>query len=749
MSGYSASRERCNRGPWMRAVARFAVLAGGLWLGLAGARAQTTAAMPWMNTALSADERATLVISQMTQPEKLQFVEGIGWGVLRAGAYVPPEDVGGAGFVPGVKRLGIPDINLADSAVGVRMAGYRGRYATLLPSALGAAASWDIDGARLYGDVIGRELRAQGFNMSIGGGVDLTREPRNGRNFEYAGEDPLLAGTMVGNLMKGLQAEQVMGDIKHYALNDQETGRNVLNVVLDHKAMRESDLLAFQIAIGIAKPSAVMCSYNKVDGDYACENDYLLNQVLKKEWGFRGWVMSDWEGTHSTVKAALNGLDQEQPGGQYFNEALAKAVAAGEVPQTRLDDMVHRVLRSMFAAGVVDNPPVPAVLDPFKGRDDAQHIAEEGIVLLRNKDSVLPLSSEIHSIALIGGHADVGVLSGAGSAQVDAPGGNAADPKHGPTKWCEPVYFPSSPLKELSRMGPGIKLTYTDDADPSRAAAAARAADVAIVFATQHMCESRDAATLLLPGGQNGLVSAVAKANPRTIVVLETGGPVAMPWRDEVAGIVEAWYPGIGGAQALANLLYGKVNFSGKLPVTFAAADADLPHPTVPGLEPRAAGKTGTANGEGAVTSGFDVNYTEGVRFGYKWFDSENKAPLYPFGFGLSYTDFTYSGLKVDGAKRALSFTVKNTGDVAGEEIAQVYVELPKSAGENFKRMVGWSRVSLSPGQIREVTVEMNKLTMSVFDEGSNQFTMPKGNYRLMVGSSSRQIALTGTMEVQ
>lgn len=732
----------------MKLVTRF-VLAVGLLLGLSVGHAQEKSAMPWMSTALGPDERTALVMAQMTQAEKLQLVEGIGWGVLKPGAFVPPEDVGGAGFVPGLKRLGIPDINLADSAVGVRMSAYRGRYSTALPSALGAAASWDIEGARLYGDVIGRELRAQGFNMSIGGGVNLTREPRNGRNFEYAGEDPLLAGTMVGNLIKGLEAEQVMGDIKHFALNDQETGRNVLNVVLDHKSMRESDLLAFQIAIGIANPSAVMCSYNKVDGDYACENDYLLNQVLKKDWGFKGWVMSDWEATHSTVKAALNGLDQEQPGGQYFNEALAKAVKAGKVPQARLDDMVHRVLRSMFASGVVDNPPVPSVPDPFRGRDDAQHIAEEGTVLLRNKDGVLPLRSDVRSIALIGGHADVGVLSGAGSAQVDAPGGNAADPKHGGTKWCEPVYFPSSPLKELSRLAPEVKMTYTSDADLDKAATAARAADVAIVFATQHMCESRDAATLSLPGNQNALVSAVAKANPKTIVVLETGGPVAMPWRDEVAGIVEAWYPGIGGAQAMANLLYGKVNFSGKLPVTFAAADADLPHPTVPGLSPRAAGQAGGADGESAVKTGFDVNYTEGVRFGYKWFDSENKVPLYPFGFGLSYTEFAYSGLKVDEASHALSFTVKNTGEMAGDEIAQVYVELPKTAGENFKRMAGWSRLSLAPGQSREVTVELNTLTMSIFDEAANQFTMPRGDYRVMVGSSSRQIGLSGTLAVR
>ena len=242
-------------------------------------------------------------------------MHGVGWGVLRAGAPVPPGDNGGAGYVEGIQRLGIPGINLADSAVGIRMSAFHGRYSTLLPSTLGAAASWDTDAAFLYGAVIGRELRAQGYNMSIGGGVNLTREPRNGRNFEYAGEDPLLAGRMTGNLAKGVQAQQIMGDIKHYAFIDQETGRKRPQRHPRQKGdMRESDLLAFEIAIGIANPAGVMCSYNKVNGDWACENDYLLNQVLKKDFGFKGFVLSDWEGTHSTVKAALAGLDQEQHG---------------------------------------------------------------------------------------------------------------------------------------------------------------------------------------------------------------------------------------------------------------------------------------------------------------------------------------------------------------------------------------------------------------------------------------------------
>ncbi|MGH9587104.1 MAG: glycoside hydrolase family 3 protein, partial [Acidobacteriaceae bacterium] len=324
---------------------------------------------PWDNKSLSPDQRADMVQKELTLDEKIQLVHGVGWGALRPGEPIPPGDNGSAGFVPGIARLGIPPLNEQDSAVGVRLSAVQSRYSTLLPSTLGAASSWNPKAAELYGQVIGRELRDQGYNMTIGGGVDITREPRNGRNFEYAGEDPLLAGTMDGNVEKGVQSQHIMGDVKHYAFNDQETGRNIYNAEIEKRAARESDLLAFEIAIGIAKPSGVMCSYNKVNGTYACENDWLLNQVLKKDFHFKGFVLSDWGGTHSTVKAALAGLDQEMPGAEYFGEPLKKAVQDGKVPMSRLNDMDHRILRSMFAAGVVDYPVDPRqVVNPFKGR---------------------------------------------------------------------------------------------------------------------------------------------------------------------------------------------------------------------------------------------------------------------------------------------------------------------------------------------------------------------------------------------
>ncbi len=708
---------------------------------------------PWMNQSLSPDERADLVMKEMTLDEKMNFVHGTGWNGLRPDAEIPKGSLGGAGYVQGVPRLGIPGINQADSAVGVRLAAQGSHYATLLPSVLGAACSWDKDALFLFGSVIGRELRDMGYNMSIGGGVDLARDPRNGRNFEYAGEDPILAGTMVGQLASGLQANRVMGDIKHYAFNDQETGRTIVNVKIDQRAARESDLLAFQIAIGMAHPAGVMCSYNKDTitppggTDWSCENDYLLNQVLKKDFDFKGFVLSDWGGTHSTVHAALAGLDQEQPGSQYFGDPLKTAVQNGQVPMSRLDDAVHRVLRSMFANGVIDDPPVPQVVDPFRGRDDAEHIADESIVLLRNAANVLPLdASSLHSIALIGSHADVGVLSGGGSAQVDAPGGNAINPHPGGAYWMEPVYFPSSPLKEIRRHAPGAKIEFNDGSDPAAAAKFAAGSQLAIVFVNQPMSEGRDAATISLPNNQDALVDAVAAANPHTIVVLENGGPVAMPWADRVQGIVEAWYPGIGGAQSLANILFGQVNPSGRLAITFPKSDDQLPHPQVPGINLIA--HPGPGHHRPGELPPFDYDATEGVRVGYKWFESQQLTPLFPFGFGLSYTTFEFSGLNA--SQHEVTFTVKNSGSRPGTEVAQVYAVLPAATGEStFRRLVAWERVALAPGKSKTVILTLDPLYLSIFDTTSNAFTLAPGDYTLLVGSSSADTPLARTVHIE
>lgn len=705
-----------------------------------------------MNKGLSPEERADLVLKQMTLDEKIDLLHGN--GMAHTGNWQMPLthlSNGGAGYVVGVPRLGISPLYISDAAYGVRSSGENGRYSTALPSNLGAASSWDPQAACEYGALIGRELRAQGYNMTLGGGVNLTREPRNGRTFEYMGEDPLLAGTMVGNLMKCEQAQHVVGDIKHYAMNDQETGRNIVNAVISKRAMRESDLLAFQIGLRISNAAAVMCSYNRVNGDFSCENKYLLTDVLKHDWNFKGFVLSDWGGTHSTEKASAAGLDQEQPMADYFGPKLKEAVEAGRVPMSEIDDHARRVLWAEFASGVIDDPVQKSVVDAEGGLEIAQHLEEQSIVLLKNEKGVLPLdAAKLHRVAVIGGHADVGMISGGGSAQVDPPGGNAiAPPGQKATTWQAHIWFPTSPLKALRTELPNAKVEYNSGEDPDAAAELAKNSDVAIVFAYQWESEGMDLPNLSLPDNQDALIERVAAANPHTIVVLETGTAVTMPWINQVSGIVEAWYAGSSGHRAVANVLLGKVNPSAKLAMTFPKSEQDLPRPVIAPLSREDFGQgTGAVNGPAHVQSRYSVHYDEGVKVGYKWYEAEHKAPLFPFGFGLSYTSYAYSGIKTDSAQRTVTFTVKNTGKRAGTEIAQVYAVLPEAAGEPFKRLVGWQRVSLQPGEAKTVSVVVDPLMLSIFDEQKDGWELLPGTYAILAGPSSEETPLHGTFEI-
>lgn len=720
-------------------------------------QAQQRADGPWMDKSLSPDRRAELVLAQMTLDEKISLLHGSGWSALIGGAQaLPPRSLGGAGFVPGIPRLGIPDLQIADSAVGVGRGAVFGRYATPLPSTVAEAASWDLDIAREYGALIGRELRDLGFNLSLGGGVNLTREPRNGRNFEYKGEDPILAGKMLGAEMKALQEQGVIGHIKHYAVNDEENGRNFVNVRIDKRAMRETDLLAFEIGLKESGAGAVMCSYNLLNGDYACENDYLLNQVLKKEWSFPGFVISDWGATHSTVKAALAGLDLEMPGSDYFGAALKKAIENGEVPAARVDDMVRRILRSEFAAGLFDNPQRRQSPDILAGLDVARRVAERGSVLLKNASETLPLdAARVRSLAVIGSHADVAVLSGGGSAQVDPPGGNAVPPAPGRMfgMFGAPVWHRSSPLKAIRAVAPGVRVEYNAGTDAASAAALAGKSDAAIVFVNQPATEGYDIASLSLPDNQDALVTAVAAANPRTVIVIESGGAVTMPWLNSVKAVVAAWFPGIQGGEAIANILFGRVNPSGRLPLTFPRSEADLPRPELPRQPAPSGDKDMVAFFPGAPfkVNGrkFDLDYTEGLKVGYKWYEAGNKEPLFPFGFGLSYTSYAYSGLKAAaGARPAVSFTVKNTGKRAGRETAQVYATLPEKAGEPFRRLVAWQQVELQPGESKPVTIEIDPKFLSIFDADNDAWRLMGGEYTLWAGPSSRELPLSTRLKV-
>ncbi len=706
--------------------------------------AQEAQKHPWSDTTLSPDIRADLVMKEMTLDEKIDLLHGNGmpgWPEPKPRANAALGN-NGAGFVVGPARLGIPLIQMSDAAYGVRDSATNGRYSTALPSNVASAASWDPKAACAYGALIGRELRAQGYNMTLGGGTNLTREPRNGRTFEYMGEDPILAGTLVGNRIKCEQAQHVIGDIKHYALNDQEAGRGEVNVLIGKRAMRESDLLAFQIGIEIGNPGAVMCSYNAVNGDYACENKYLLTDVLRKSWNFKGFVVSDWAATHSTIKASAAGLDMEQPLDLFFGEPFKQAVQSGKISMAELDAHVHRILRAEFASGIVDFPMQKSVIDVELSLDTARRLAEQTIVLLRNDKSTLPLDrTKLHSIAIIGANADKGMLTGSGSAQVDAPG----VPNAG---WQAHVWFPPAPLKSVRAAASGVDVQFSSGSNHADAAALAKNADVAIIFAHQWTSEDMDQKSLSLPDNQDALIEQVASANPRTIVVLETGNAVTMPWLDKTAAVLEAWYPGSKGADAVANILFGAINPGAKLPMTFPRSESDLPHPTMtvpkPGdLGPAAVMRTGEAKPT------FDLRYDEGLKVGYKWYDAEKKPVLFPFGFGLSYTTFSYSNLKVtSGKETTISFTLKNTGSRAGDEVAEVYAALPASAGEPPKRLVGWSKVHLNAGESTEVTVTVDPRFLSIYNEATDAWDLVPGAYSIMVGGSSQDLPLTAKLNL-
>ena len=720
-----------------------------LFAGAQTAPAPPGASQPWRDKTLSPDARAELVLKALTLSQKVQLLHGTGDPHLGPTDPQAAQENGGSGFVPGFPELGIPALSMVDSAVGVAYASGRGRYSTWLPSNLALAASWDPDMAHTYGSVIGHELRDLGFNMTLGGGVNLPRDPRDGRTFEYLGGDPLLAGTMVGHLIRGVQSTHVVGDIKHFAVNDQESGRHAVSSEISERAMRETDLLAFQIGIEIGQPGAVMCAYNRVNSDYACESDFLLRTVLRDDWHYPGFVLSDWLATHSTLKASHAGLDQEEPGNVFYGSAMEAAVIKGDISTEELNRHVHRVLRSMFANGVVDDPPKKQVPNVFGNAQLAREIEAKSIVLLRNQGGILPLKAGI-TIAVIGRNADRGMISGGGSAQVDPPGGNVIGvlpETERKAEWQKAVWFPSAPLEAIKDLDGEGQTLFADGSDVAAAADIARKADVVVVYAYQWQAEGVDLPTLALPDQQDALIKAVASANAKTVVVLETGGPVLMPWKDQVAGVLAAWYGGTSGHRAIADVLFGKVAPSGKLPITFPAADEDLPHPKL-NLPPPASQEDWSDLDAMSLKllaglPAFSARYDEGLSVDYKWYDEKRKRVLFPFGFGLTYTKFAYSDLHVrGGAEVEVSFSLTNTGQRSGEEIAQVYASLPASTGEPPHRLVSWTKLNLQPGEKRRVTLHVPERNLEIWDEAKHDWRMPDGEITLFAGPNSRELSV-------
>jgi beta-glucosidase len=691
---------------------------------------------PWMNPAMSPDERARAALAAMTLDEKLRLIFGYSDQAYTDLAKVPDEIVspelkayvvshqvqGSAGFVPGVPRLGIPDQTQTDASMGVRNSLIP---STALPSSLATAASFDAGVPRAGGQMIGAEARATRHNTMLAGGINLAREPRNGRNFEYAGEDPLLAGTMVGALIDGIQSNHIVSTMKHFAVNDQETERTSLDATISAEAMRESDLLAFEFALEKGKPGSVMCSYNLINGRWGCENDYLLNKVLKHDWGFKGFVMSDWGAVHSTADAANDGLDQftgfccatDKP--WFAPPAIKAALANGAIPEARLDDMAERILWALFASGAVDDPVKPAPIDFAAHAQVAQDAAENSLVLVKNLGRLLPLTG-VKSLAVIGGNADKGVLAGGGSSDVTPVGGAIMIKDH--------TYLPSPPLQALKEELPNARVTFDSGKDPRSAASLAARSQVAVVFVTQPDSEGYDG-RLELEGNQDALVQAVAKANPRTIVVVESGGAVFMPWLARVPAVLEAFYPGIRGGPAIARILTGKVNPSGHLPISFPASRAQLAHPDLPGL--------GLPN-----ETPVHITYDEGAAIGYKWYDAKGYKPLFAFGHGLSYTRFALSGLNAAAEGRTIhaTFSIRNSGKREGKEVAQIYVapaDWKKARWEAPKRLGAFAKADLEPGQSKTVEVTVDPRLVATYEAAGNNWHIRAGQYRVMLGDSS------------
>jgi beta-glucosidase len=697
----------------------------------------------------SPEARANATLEKMSIDEKVVLTHGVMALPLPPTYKIPEGAVLGAGYVAGVPRLGVPPLTETDASLGVAyVMGLRGDGATALPSAMAMASTWDPDLVRRGGAMIGGEARAKGFNVMLAGGVNLMRDPRNGRTFEYLGEDPLLAGTLAGAAINGIQSNHVISTIKHFALNGQETGRKFVDVRISENAARESDLLAFQIGIETGKPGAVMCAYNRINGANACENDWLLNKVLKRDWDYKGFVMSDW-GAVSSMSSAGNGLDQ-QSGAQldpklFFGDALKEAAAREPALATRLDDMNRRVLTSIYAVGLDLDPAKPGgTIDFVRNGDVAEEVAKQSIVLLRNQNAALPLAKSAKRIAIIGGYADVGVLSGGGSSQVQGKGGPAVflnSGGDGPfAKFVGESYQRSAPIKAIRAKAPGAEVIYRNGRYIADAVKQARKADVAIIFATQWTSEGFDVPDLSLPNGQDELIAAVAAANPHTIVVLENGGPVLMPWLDKTAAVIEAWYPGARGGEAIASVLFGDTNPGGRLPVTFPASLDQLPRPKLDGSDTIEPDFSGAGQPGDKLSTNYDI---EGSDLGYRWNARKGYKALFPFGFGLSYTSFQTGDLRTDGKTARLS--VANSGAVPGDTVAQLY--LVSRDATPRKRLVGYRRVSLAPGEKKAITLTIDPRLLADWSDG--QWVIPAGAYDFALGDNAEELGARVTVRIK
>jgi beta-glucosidase len=693
--------------------------------------------LPWMNPAMPPAQRAELLVGALSFSQKVQQLHG-------ARSAIPELPVCGSSgrHVPGIPALQIPTFRITNGPVGLGGGDCSPQDpATALPVALALAAGFDPKLAHAYGDLMGREARMLGLHELESPGINMARLGQGGRNFEYFGEDPVLAGVMATSEVRAVQANGVIGMTKHYVLNDQEQNRGTVSVIVDDRTLHQLYLLPFEMAVKDGDVGSVMCSYNKIAGTYSCENPYTLNTVLRDQWGFTGYVQSDFGAVHSAAPGMNAGMDFEMPSGTWYTEAnINAALLNGTLAQATVDRALKRRYEQMFKFGIFDRPVTRTPIDPDTAKANgavARSIGEQTAVLLKNKGKLLPLAKSVRSIVIIGQatYANAAVAGGGGSSRVL------------PTYTVTPLAGIQNVLQQIgSSASVKLVIALNDGSNNAAAAAEASAADVAIVMAGVVTTEGRDRLSLSLPDNQDALISAVAAANPRTVVVLKDGDPVLMPWIEQVPAVLEAWNPGQEDGNVVARLLFGLANPSGKLPVTYPKLATDTP--------------TSTAERyPGTVENGLPtVRYSEGLAMGYRWYDAKKIEPLFPFGFGLSYTSFTISKLEVTPKSYGwthpirVKFFVENTGTRSGAEVAQVYIGMPASLGEPPKRLVAFQKVFLKPGEKRHVQISINPQgnshPLSYWDSKAQKWTIAAGKYQVYVGNSSNNIVASEEISI-
>jgi beta-glucosidase len=684
---------------------------------------------PWCNASLSADERANAVLAQMAQDEKFALMATVG----RAAEYQ----------TTGVPRLDIPPLVFRNGPVGLRLTRNDPPPATALPAAISLASSFDPELAERYGALVGREASRRGVDGLLGPAIDIARTPQAGRTFESYGEDPLLTGLVGAGWIEGARSQGVMTVAKHYAGNNQETNRFTIDARIDSRSLNEIYLPAWQRAVA-AGTLGVMAAYNRVNGAFMTANAPLLLDVLRGQFGFGGLILSDSGATNDTVSTVNGGLDLEAPFPAFYTPGLlSAALSGGQVSQATIDDHVRNILRATFASGVVDRQPFPNDGQVAFGAHArfARSVSAQGTVLLRNRHHALPIEigqlipkrkprKRGHRrrpprpiVAVFGPLADT-YLAGGGSSAV-------------------PPVSEVTPLEGIqARVGRRVRVVYDAGAELDAASNLARRAKVAIVVGGSDSSENRDLACLTLScqapdsGDQDRLIKRVAAANHRTIVVLETGAPVVMPWLRRVEAVLEAWYPGESGGRAIARILFGDSDAGGRLPISFPRRRKDTPTAADPSLYP---GVDGT------------VGYGEGILVGYRWYDSAGIAPRFPFGFGLSYTRYRYRNLTVQrgpGPGAKVSLTVRNVGDRRGREVAQLYLGMPAAAGEPPNVLRGFRAFALGRGRATRISFDLDRDAFEHWDPAAGSWRVSPGCYEVRVGRSSRNVKLRGGIEV-